>query len=79
MLDCKPLATPMVPHPKLHADLDSNLIDPSIYRKMIGSLIYLVNTKYKLCFAMNTLSHFMVEPSKFIGLLQSMCSYTLRV
>jgi hypothetical protein len=30
MLDCKPLATPMVPNLKLHADLDSEMVDPSM-------------------------------------------------
>jgi hypothetical protein len=34
MLDCKPLATPMVPNLKLSVDLDSNLVDPSLYRSI---------------------------------------------
>jgi hypothetical protein len=45
MMDCKPLATPMAPNLKLHADLDSDLVDPSMYRQLIGSLMYLVNTR----------------------------------
>jgi hypothetical protein len=29
---------------------------------LIGSLMYLVNTRPDICFAVNTLSQFMVEP-----------------
>jgi hypothetical protein len=31
-------------------------VDPSLYRQLIGSLMYLVNTRRYICFAMNTLS-----------------------
>jgi hypothetical protein len=45
MLDCKPLATPMVPNLKLSTDLDFNLLNAFLYKQFIGSLMYLVNTK----------------------------------
>jgi hypothetical protein len=45
MMDCKPMTTPMMLNLKLHGDLDSDLVDPSVYRQLIGSLMYLVNTK----------------------------------
>lgn len=57
MLDSKPLATPMGPNLKLSIDLDSDLVDPSLYRQLIGSLMY-----PEIYFAVNTLSQFMVEP-----------------
>jgi hypothetical protein len=41
---------------------DSDPVDPSLYRQLIGSLMYLVNTLPEICFAMNTLSQFHVEP-----------------
>eukprot|EP00253_Pinus_taeda_P010899 PITA_10899 len=33
-----------------------------MYWKLIGSLMYLVNTRLDICFAVNTLSQFQVEP-----------------
>jgi len=42
MMDCKPLATPMVPNLNFHVDLDFN---PLVYRKLIESLIYLVSSR----------------------------------
>jgi hypothetical protein len=33
-----------------------------MYRQLIGSLMYLVNTRSNICFALNTLSQFCVEP-----------------
>jgi hypothetical protein len=42
---------------------DSQLVDATSYRYLIGSLMYLVNTKPNICFFVNTLSQYMVEPS----------------
>jgi hypothetical protein len=41
---------------------DSDLVDPTMYKQLIGSLMYLVSTRPNICFAVNTLSQFMVEP-----------------
>jgi len=39
---CKSMATPMITNwEKLHA-LDSELVNPTLYRQLIGSLMYLV-------------------------------------
>jgi hypothetical protein len=61
MENCRSMATPMVTNLKKFITLDSELVDPRIYRQLIGSLIYLVNTRSNICFAENTLSQFMVE------------------
>ena len=39
-------------------------MDPTLYRQLIGPLMYLVNSRSNLCFAVNTLSQFIVEPRR---------------
>jgi hypothetical protein len=56
MEDCKSMDTPMVTNLKKVVTLDSKMVDPRIYRQLIGSLMYLVNTKPYICFTVNTLS-----------------------
>ena len=58
MLNCKSTATPMDANQKKLRDSasDSNLIDPTMYRQLIGSLMYLTNTRPNICFAVNALS-----------------------
>ena len=64
MADYRPMSTPMIINwKKLHVP-DSSLVDPTLYRQHIGSLMYLVNTRPNICFAVNTLSQFMVEPRR---------------
>jgi hypothetical protein len=41
---------------------DSQLVDATSYKQLIGSLMYLVNTRLDTCFSVNTLSQYMVEP-----------------
>ena len=48
---------------KLHTS-DSELVDPTLYRPLIGSLMYLVNTRPDICFVVNTMSQFMCEPRR---------------
>jgi len=64
MANCRPMATPMITKwKKLHAS-DSSLVDSTLYRQLIGSLMYLVNTRPNICFAVNILNQFIVEPRR---------------
>eukprot|EP00253_Pinus_taeda_P019688 PITA_19688 len=61
MQDCRPMVTPMITNWKtIYASGDKE-VDPTLYRQLIGSLMYLVNTRPCICFTVNTLSQFMVE------------------
>jgi hypothetical protein len=62
MMDCKSMTTPMTTNPKLLCDTLLEIMDSTLYRQMIGSLMYLTNTRLDICFAVNTLSQYMVEP-----------------
>ena len=46
---------------RLYSD-ELDLIDPIMYHKFIGSLMYLVNTRPDICFVVSTLSQYMGEP-----------------
>jgi hypothetical protein len=56
MMDCKSMATPMITNLKLLSDSSSYLVDHTMYRQLIESLMYLVNTRFDIYFAVNTLS-----------------------
>ena len=45
----------------LLGDTTSEIVDATLYRQMIGSLMYLMNTR-DICFVVNTFSQYMVEP-----------------
>ena len=64
MLDCNSMATLMDANLKKLREFasDSNLIDPTMCRQLIGSLMYLSNTRPDICFVVNTLSQFMSDP-----------------
>jgi hypothetical protein len=56
MEECKRMATPMITNVKKVKTSDSKLVDPTLYMHLIGSLMYLVNSRPNICFAVNTLS-----------------------
>ena len=62
MMDCKAMTTPMASNLKLLSDASSKSVDATMYRQMIGSLMYLKNKSPDICFAVNTLSQFLMDP-----------------
>jgi hypothetical protein len=63
MMDCKSMTTLMTMNLKKLSTVaaDSDLVDPTVYRQLVGSLMYLVNTRPNICFAVSTLGQFMCE------------------
>ena len=61
MLNWKLMATPMVSNLKKLSvsSSDSDEIDPTLYRQLIESLMYLVNTRPYIFYAMSALFQFM--------------------
>ena len=63
-VDCKSINTPMDSNlRKLHEiDTGSDQVDPTLYRQLIGSLMYLVHSMPDICYAVIILSQFMTDP-----------------
>ena len=59
MMDC--MTTPMASNLKLLSDASSETVDATMYCQMIGSLMYLTNTRPDICFAVNTLSQYLID------------------
>ena len=51
------MTTPMASNMKLLIVASSETVDATMYRQMIGSLMYLMNTRPDICFVVNTLRH----------------------
>ena len=64
MEDCRPMTTLMITNWRKIDTSKDDEVDPTLYRQLIGSLMYLVNTRPTFCSAVNTLSQFMVEPKR---------------
>lgn len=42
---------------------NGELTDPTVYRSLIGKLLYIVHTRPDICYAVNFLSRFISKPS----------------
>ena len=64
MTRCKPIATPIEQNAKLRPDVGEVLEDATLYRKVVGSLIYATLMRPNMCHDVEALSHFMQVPRK---------------
>ena len=56
MLDCKAMNTPTVTNLNFLNDDSLEIVDVTLYRQIIGSLMYLMNTQTVLCFVVNIMN-----------------------
>eukprot|EP00253_Pinus_taeda_P004196 PITA_04196 len=62
MQDCKLATTPMEPVLKLSAQSSSPLVDETLFRQLVGSLIYLTATRPDISFPVSYISRFISDP-----------------
>eukprot|EP00253_Pinus_taeda_P017914 PITA_17914 len=64
MEKCKPMQTPLPGNWRKEDATSGEVVAATVYRQLVGSLMYLVNTRPDLCFVVNQLSQAMVQPTK---------------
>ena len=62
MLNCKPAVTPIATGTKLSKEDDGSRVDPTMYKRLIGSLMYLTATRPDIMFLVSLISRFMETP-----------------
>jgi hypothetical protein len=62
LLDCNPCQVPMQSKLKLRKESNFVLVDAIVYRSLVGSLRYLVNTRPDLAFSVGYVGRYMEEP-----------------
>eukprot|EP00253_Pinus_taeda_P018682 PITA_18682 len=62
MNDCKPTPTPFLSRVRLEDGGDTPLVDNTLYRKLVGSLLYLTHSRPDLSYAVGAVSRYMLEP-----------------
>ena len=62
MLACKPASIPMDQLAKFSSSVGDAVPDASLYRRLIGRLLYLTLTRLDICYSVHKLSQFMSSP-----------------
>ena len=60
----KPMETPLAGNWRKEDATSGEVEEATVYRKLVGSLMYLANTQLDMCYAVNHLSQAMVRPTK---------------
>eukprot|EP00253_Pinus_taeda_P014687 PITA_14687 len=60
----KPMDTPLAGNWRKEDATLGEEVEATIYRQVVGSLMYLVNTQPYMCYAVNQLSQAMIKPTK---------------
>ena len=64
MTGCKPISVPLEQNVKLSSEEGELLEDVTVYRRIVGSLIYMTITRLDLSYAIGLVSQFMQAPRK---------------
>jgi hypothetical protein len=64
MNDCNPVSTPAECGTKLHKDLDGQKVDSTLYKQIVGSLMYLTTTRPDIMYSVSLISRYMENPTE---------------
>jgi hypothetical protein len=63
LLGAKPCSTPMQPQLQLHKASGDLISNPTVYRRLIGRLLYLTHTRPDIAYTVSKLSQFLDSPT----------------
>eukprot|EP00253_Pinus_taeda_P003143 PITA_03143 len=66
MEKCKPIQTPLVGNWRKEVATSREVVEVTMYRQLVGSLMYLMNTRPDFCYVVNQLIQAMVQPTNFL-------------
>jgi hypothetical protein len=64
MTDCKSTPTPFLSGVKLEDGGDTPLVDNTLYKQLVGILLYLTHPRPDLSYVVSIVSRFMQEPQE---------------
>jgi len=64
MEECKPVPTPLEINLKLSQEDESEPVDSTMYRRLVGSLIYLANSRPDISYVVGLVSQFSAQPKE---------------
>ena len=67
MEECNPTETPIPLCTKLSKKDEGPIVDPTLYKILVGSLLYLIATRPHIMYATSLVSRFMESPKILIG------------
>ena len=62
MLNCKTSPTPVITGLKLTKDDEGSTVDPTLFKRIVGSLTYLTTTRPDIMYGVSLISRFMESP-----------------
>jgi hypothetical protein len=78
MTDCKSAPTPFLSGVKIEDGRDTPLVDNTLYRQLVGSLLYLTHSRLDLSYAVGQFLGSCRSHMSYIGRLQSVSFDTYR-
>ena len=64
MKDCNPVHNPVVTGFKISKDINGTEVDGSVYKQLVGSLMYLTTTRPDIMYAVSIISRYMSKPTE---------------
>lgn len=62
-MNFNPICNPIVPGQKIGRDEAGDKVDSTLYKQMVGSLMYLTATRHDLMYAVGLINRFMANPT----------------